>query len=102
RKERPSGSSGPNDKADCERDERLPWRHELASYLAIAGHPECCSARLGFIRLRRRNFPAVSSPGLATPPGRGRIRDRKVYTSLRRFSSRHPKSAGFSAIQIET
>jgi len=40
RKERPSGSSGPNDKADCERDERLPWRHELASYLAIAGHPE--------------------------------------------------------------
>jgi hypothetical protein len=31
--------------------------------------PECCRARLGFIQLRRRNFPAVPFPGAAESAG---------------------------------
>jgi hypothetical protein len=69
--DRRSGSPSPNRNADRERDERLRRRHQLTSYRAIVAPAECRCALLGFIRLRRRNFPAVSSRGLAPPLERG-------------------------------
>jgi hypothetical protein len=94
----PQSEGAPFRLVGTERDERLPWRHELASYLAIAGHPRRMLLRaFGLIRLCRKNFPAASSPGLASLPDAAEYAIANLYFVATIFQS-HPKSASFSVI----
>jgi hypothetical protein len=91
------------DNADCERDERLPWRHELKLYLAIAGHPppDVVARVWASFDCPAGTFLLSPRPGLLPSRTAAEYAVARLYFVWTIFQS-PSESANFSAIQIET